>query len=98
MDPTTAEGISLWEKALVEGHASLLGVHIDLGDPGTDATGIELLVPGAVERVREVRTCAVPAPLDHLRPAAQRCIRLRGMRLLACDAADADRAHLPGRK
>src|SRR5690606_10389310 len=36
------------------------------------AVGVELPVPGAVERVGEVDAFPVAADLDHLRPAAER--------------------------
>src|SRR4051812_15455755 len=56
-------------KGGIDGHAAL-GVAIDLQHPGLEI-GVELVVPGAVERVGHVETAAVHAELQHLRPAIQ---------------------------
>src|SRR6185437_492235 len=67
---------------------------VKLGQPGTDAVGVELLIPGAVKRVGEIDSLAVAADLDQLRPARQRLARPRRMRRPADDAADPHRAGL----
>src|SRR5437016_4249169 len=45
---------------------------VALHHPAADAVGVELAVPGAVQRVSEVDTLTVTAHLDHLRPAIDR--------------------------
>src|SRR5215212_1505460 len=59
------------EEVRVEAHAALR-VGIELDHPALDAVGIELRVPGQVERVGEVDAPAIPADLDHLRPPVER--------------------------
>src|SRR3954469_18644377 len=59
------------EEPLVGGHPAARRVGIDLRHPGTHARREELVVPRAVERVRDVDAPAVPADLDHLRPTGQ---------------------------
>ena len=45
---------------------------IQLHHPAPNACGIELLVPGAIQRIGEVDALAVPADFHHLRAAAER--------------------------
>src|SRR3954462_12961367 len=63
-----------------------IGHHLD----ARNSVGIELVVPGRVERVGPVDAFAVAADLDHLRPAG---IGLAArMRRTAYDAAGMDRS------
>src|ERR1700677_4643361 len=55
-----------------------------------DTVGIELIVPGGIERVRPVDALAVTADLDHLR-AAGKSVAIR-MRRAPGDAPDSDGA------
>src|SRR3954467_14797863 len=48
-----------------------VAVAVELDHPAVDALGVELAVPGGVQRVRQVDALAVAAHLDHLRPAGQ---------------------------
>src|SRR3954468_16217475 len=75
------------EEVGVEAHPPL-GVDVQLGHPALDALGIELGVPGQVERIGEVDAPAVAADLDHLRAAVELSAH-GGMTLAADDAADA---------
>src|SRR6266508_5506261 len=59
------------EESLVERHAAL-GLRIELGHPALDAVGIELGVPGCIQRVADVRAPTVAADLDQLRSTVQR--------------------------
>ena len=83
-------------EALVEGHATLPGVAVDLQEvravPGD--LGVELVVPGAVEGVGDVEAFAVEAELEHLRSAAEfLAAEFAG---LAEEAAEPDLAGEPG--
>src|SRR3954447_21806339 len=80
------------EEVGVEAHAARR-VGIELDHPTLDTFGIELRVPGQVERVGDVDAPPVTADLDHLRTTVERSRRGR-VGSLADDAADADRADL----
>src|SRR5215212_12162556 len=80
------------EEVGIKAHAARR-VGIELDHPPLDALGIELRVPGQVERVGDVDTAPVAANLDHLRTTVERSRRGR-MGSLTDDAADADRADL----
>ena len=62
--------IRLNEESIVEADAALR-VDIELRHPTANTRGIELLIPGGVQRVGEVDPFSVPAHLDHLRSAAR---------------------------
>ena len=83
--------VELDEELRIEGHRAV-GCDVELDHPALDAVGIELIVPRAVERVREVDAPPVAADLDHLRAAVERRRRIRRMRRAPHDAADVDRA------
>ena len=68
-------------------------VGVEPGHPCAHPVGVELVVPGAVERVGDVDPPAVAADLDHLRPAGQRQVGRGRVRGAGGDAAE---AHLPG--
>src|SRR5262249_11740631 len=61
------------EEALVERHAAVHGVAVDLEKRGASPrhVGVELVVPRAQERVRHIEPLAVQAELQHLWPALQ---------------------------
>ena len=59
------------EEVRVEAHPPV-GIGIELDQPALDALGIELRVPGHVERVGQVDAAPIPADFDHLRPAIER--------------------------
>ena len=73
------------EEPLVQAHPP--SGPTSTGHPGADAVGIELVVPGAVQRVGEVDPPPVPAHLDHLRATGEREVRRRGMRRTTHDPA-----------
>ena len=62
------------EEVRVHAHAAL-GIAVDLQHPGAKL-GIELVVPGRVERVGHVQPPAVQGQLDHLRPAVELAARV----------------------
>ena len=67
-------------------------VVVELDHPAVDALGVELRVPGGVQRVGQVDALAVAADLDHLRAAVDGA---RGrVRRVADDPADAHAAGL----
>src|SRR5690606_32121872 len=66
----------LREEARVERHPPVLA-DVELRRPAHDALRVELLVPGRVERVREVDAPPVAADLHHLRAAVERAPRRR---------------------
>src|SRR3546814_2073067 len=84
--------LELQEEVGIERDAAR-GVGVDLDHPALDSFRIELPVPCRVERVRKVDPPAVPADLDHLRPAVER--PGGGMRRPLDDPADPDRAGEP---
>src|ERR671910_2527687 len=59
------------EQVRVEGEGAVRA-GVKLHEPAPDAVRIELLVPGAVERVGQIDPPSVPAHLDHLRSAVHR--------------------------
>src|ERR1700722_9977703 len=74
------------EEVLVELEAAVrFDVRFD--HPRADSVGIELVVPGSVERIREVEMATIAADLDHLRPTAQG-LRSSRVRRTADDATD----------
>src|SRR3989442_13268656 len=82
--------LRLHEELAVELDATLV-THVELGDPTLQAVGIELVVPGLVQSIRDVDALAVAAYLHHLGAAVERPgIRMRG----APD--DPAEAHRPG--
>ena len=54
--------------------------HIDLCHPSANAVRVELVVPGAIERIGDVNAAPVAAQLHHLRAAVQSGIRPARMR------------------
>ena len=94
MHPTTAEVVAMREEARIDSHAASVGVRVDARHPAADALGIEDVVPGGVERVSRIDAAAVPADLDHLRPAPQSQVWRRWMRCAADDAPEVHRACL----
>src|SRR5205814_5083470 len=68
---------------------------VDLGHPPANAIGIELRVPGRIERVREVDAPAIAADLDHLRSAIEGARFTARMGLAPNDATDRERAAEP---
>ena len=54
------------------------GPRVELGHPGADPVGVELIVPRPVQRVGEVDALAVAADLDHLRSARERHVGRAG--------------------
>src|SRR6202049_398077 len=70
------------------------GFRVQLYHPAADALGIELNVPGRVERVGEVNAPAIAADLDHLRASVERRLGLLGMAGVAHDTAEMDRTGL----
>src|SRR3954454_435111 len=82
------------KEPLVHTH-SATGVDVELGHPGADAVGMELVVPRTVERVGEVDPAAVAAHLDHLRTAGKGQVRSRGVRGTTNDAAESHGGDLP---
>src|SRR3954452_8376128 len=81
------------KEPLVHAHGAT-GVDVDLGHPGADAVGMELIVPRTVERVGEVDPPTVAAHLDHLRTAGKGQVRGRGVRGTTDYAAEAHRVDL----
>src|SRR6476659_1207281 len=59
--PVPAEGVAVREEPLVEGDPAARGVDVGLHHPGADAAGVELVVPGAGQRVGPVDPGAVAA-------------------------------------
>src|SRR5687767_15187183 len=59
------------EEPGIEGDAAVR-IGIELHHPTFQTLWIELRIDRAVERVREIHPPAVPADLDHLRPAVER--------------------------
>src|SRR5689334_12407814 len=57
-----AEVVAMREEPLVDAQPAVLA-DVQLRHPGADPVGIELVVPGAVQRVGEVHPLAVPADL-----------------------------------
>src|SRR5262245_56069329 len=86
-------GIELQKELPVE-IESARGCDVQLRDPATDPVGIELLIPGAVERVRQVHATTITADLHHLRCAVQRSVRTCWMRLSLRDATQPYRSGL----
>src|SRR6476619_7089602 len=80
------------EEPLVNAQPDL-GVDVELGHPGADAVGVELLVPRAVERVGEVHPLPVSADIDHVWTAGQWHLGHRGMRGTTDDPAQVYRSH-----
>ena len=66
-----------------------VGLALELDQPALDP-GIELVVPGREQRVRDVHPITVERVLDHLRPAVQRSARLRMTAVPAEQAAEPD--------
>src|SRR5688572_25493595 len=93
MDLVRPHAVELDEPGGIERHAAVR-ISIDLRQPALDPVGIELIVPSAIERVREIDPLAVAADLHHLRRAVQRLARAGGMRCTTNDAADPYRAGL----
>src|SRR6185503_5787079 len=77
------------EAPRVERHRASF-VDVDLRNPAANAFGIELVVPGAIERVRQVHPPAVAADLDHLRPAVDRLIAGYPIGRRAADSSELD--------
>src|SRR3954454_10491462 len=92
--PSAAKLVAVRKEPLVHAQAAT-GVDVELGHPGADAVGMELVVPRTVERVGEVDPAAVAAHRDHLRPAAKRQVRSRGVRGTTQYAAESHRVDLP---
>src|SRR5690606_29860564 len=67
--------LQLQQEALVERDAATRQ-HVELGHPAADAIRVELRVPRAVERVRDVDPSTIPADLHHLGPPVQRLLRI----------------------
>src|SRR5215213_5536199 len=93
MHTSAAELLPAGEEPLVQAHLTA-GADVDLGHPCADAVGMELVVPGAVERVREVDPPSVAAHLDHLRAAREWFVGGCGMRCVADDSPEAHGADL----
>src|SRR5215208_3158467 len=73
-DLVRAIAIKLYEEIRINAKAARrVGVQLD--HPTLQALGIELLVPGVVERVCKVNPPPVATHLDHLRCAVQWLIR-----------------------
>lgn len=49
-----------------------VGVSIDLGKPSPHPVGVELLIPGGVQRVGQIDPAPVAAQLHHLCPTVER--------------------------
>src|SRR5215212_8281276 len=62
------ELVAVREEALIDAKPAVR-VCIELGHPGADAVGVELVVPRPVERVGQVHPPSVATDFDHLRPA-----------------------------
>src|SRR5690242_18464794 len=75
-----AKLIDLEKELVVQPHSAVIG--IDFGHPALNPAGIELLVPGAIERVGHVNPLAIAADLHHLRRPIQGFPWILGMRLL----------------
>src|SRR5680860_1142444 len=88
---SAAELVAMREEPLFHAH-SATGVDVDLGHPGADAVGVELVVPRAVERVGEVDPASVSAYLDHLWAAGEWHVRVRGVWRATDDPAEVHRA------
>ena len=86
--------LELDEELGIEGDAAVRR-DVDLGHPPANPIGIELRVPGRIERVREVDAPAIAADLDHLRSAIEGARFIAGMGLAPNDATDRDRAAEP---
>src|SRR5882762_11513857 len=65
---------------------------VQLHHPALYSLGVELCVPGRIERVREIDAAAVAADLHHLRRAIQWLFRLLRMRRVADDPTQMNRA------
>src|SRR5215218_4980721 len=52
-----------------------LRVYVHLGDPAVDAIGVELRIPGSIQRVAEVQPAPIAAQFHHLRSARLRLVR-----------------------
>src|SRR5271170_216980 len=81
----------------IELNATILR-NIKLNHPAPDAIGIELLVPGGVQRIGEIDAASVAADFHHLRAAVQRLAGSGGMRGATYDAANVYRANQFGIK
>src|SRR5215218_11201272 len=62
------ELIAVREEALIDAQPAVR-VCVELGHPGADAVGVELIVPRPVERVGQVHPPSIATDFDHLRPA-----------------------------
>src|SRR5580704_12293048 len=83
--------VTLQEELRIEGDRPAV-TDVELCHPASDAVRIKLIVPRAIERVREVDAAPVATDLDHLRTAGERSRRIAGMRRPPGDAADVDGA------
>src|SRR5229473_180974 len=82
--------LRLDEELAVELEATVV-TDVELRDPTLQPVGIELVVPGLVEPVRDVHALAVAADLHHLGTAVERAgVRMRGA------ADDPAEVHRPG--
>src|SRR5271170_3076801 len=91
MNLVAAKVAEFQEKCWVEVHAAL-GLGIELDHPTANAFGIELGVPGGVERVGEIDAATVAAEFDHLRSAVQVGSGMPWVWCFANDATEMDGA------
>src|SRR2546421_13051139 len=71
--------LALHKKPLIKTDPAIRS-SIQLDHPTADALRVKLLVPRRIKRVREVHPLAIPADLNHLRPARQRLVWILRMR------------------
>src|SRR6266851_6155533 len=82
--------LRLDEELAVELEATVV-TDVELRDPALQPVGVELVVPGFVQAVRDVDALAIAADLDHLGTAVERAgVRMRGA------ADDPAEVHRPG--
>src|SRR6202041_1279179 len=86
MDLMAAQVAEFEKEFRVERHAAG-GLGVELYHPAANSVGIELHVPGGVQRVGEIDATSIAAELDHLRAAVQHVAGIFRMRGAAHDAA-----------
>src|SRR5262249_46784528 len=83
--------VKLDKESFIQFHAAV-GARVDLHHPTLYSIGIELLVPGGVERVGKVHALAVATNLDHLRSAVESLRGLLRVRAAADYSTEMNRA------
>src|SRR5215471_11485216 len=87
-----AHGVIFQEKSGIEFHSA--AAEVDFSDPAPDSFGIELVVPGRIERIAEISALAVAAEFDHLGTSVQLLRPIARMRGAPRDASQPDRTDL----